>query len=64
MRQRQTRGWKIMRTFEPNRLSQANLVQAYQTIVPRHFRIMNGSGEPQVEKRQAVREEIERRKAA
>ena len=53
-----------MRTFEPNRLSQAHLAQAYQMIVPTHFRIVGGESEFQGAKRQDEREERERRRAA
>ena len=39
-RKRQRRSWIVHREFEPNRLSQAALEQAYAKIVPQHIRIL------------------------
>jgi hypothetical protein len=55
-RKRQRRGrWMVHREFEPNRLSQATLEQAYAKIVPQHIRILDiPAGE--MEERQQVRQ--------
>ena len=50
MSHRQERKWVVHRKFEPNRLSQATLEQAYGNIVPPHIRVLcvpaNGWQEP------------------
>jgi len=34
------RRWIVYRTFEPDRLSSATLVQAYSQLVPAHIRVL------------------------
>jgi hypothetical protein len=34
------REWTVHQKFEPNRLSQASLEQAYAKIVPQHVRVL------------------------
>ena len=56
MSRRRRRGrWIVQREFEPNRLSQTILEQAYSKIVPQHIRILDiAAGE--MEERQQVRQ--------
>ena len=40
-RKRRRGKWIVQREFEPNRLSQAILEQAYAKIVPQHIRVLD-----------------------
>jgi hypothetical protein len=58
MSRKQRRGrWIVQREFEPNRLSQAILEQAYAKIVPQHIRILDiPAGE--MKERQQIRQQL------